>query len=303
MLIFLSVLAACAALTFRHSRRTGRRRLSRIRSSNATLEGSFERGAEAGILFEDQPSVLDRFGSLGAAGIGERSGQTSLLRRRLVHAGYRRRDAVALYTMIRVSAVLVVPVVAGAAAGAVGQGSMGILLCGFAGVVAGYVLPSGVLDRLIESRKSEVEKHLPSAIDLLAVSVDAGMGLQHGLARVADELGGISPVLADELGLVTLETSAGKTNAEAMKDLAQRVESREVGLLVNTLIQTERFGTSVSEALRQHGSDIREHRLQSAEERAGKAAVQMLMPTSLIMLSLIVMILGLGGIRAMQLLG
>ena len=149
MLIFLSVLAACAALTFRHSRRTGRRRLSRIRSSNATLEGSFERGAEAGILFEDQPSVLDRFGSLGAAGIGERSGQTSLLRRRLVHAGYRRRDAVALYTMIRVSAVLVVPVVAGAAAGAVGQGSMGILLCGFAGVVAGYVLPSGVLDRLI----------------------------------------------------------------------------------------------------------------------------------------------------------
>ena len=88
-----------------------------------------------------------------------------------------------------------------------------------------------------------------------------------------------------------------------MRELAERVGSKDLAQLVNMLIQTERFGTNVADALRSHGDEMRTFRLQAAEERAGKAATLMLLPTSLIMISILVMILGLGAIKASELLG
>jgi tight adherence protein C len=87
-----------------------------------------------------------------------------------------------------------------------------------------------------------------------------------------------------------------------MRDLADRVGSKELGLLVNMLIQTERFGTNVADALRSHSDELRTFHLQAAEERAGRASIMMLIPTSLIMVSILVIILGLGAIKASHLL-
>jgi tight adherence protein C len=121
---------------------------------------------------------------------------------------------------------------------------------------------------------------LPDALDLMIVCLEAGISMGAAIARVAREFSHTSPPLCDELRLVTAEMQAGKSGADALRALSDRVGIEEVSSLVAMLVQAERFGTSVADSLRVHTSGMRTDRLQRAEERAQKAAVRLLFPAA-----------------------
>lgn len=144
--------------------------------------------------------------------------------------------------------------------------------------LAAYYLPHLWLERQVERRRTELRNGLPDAIDLLIVCIEAGSGIDQALLRVSEELHIAYPALARELELVTAEMRAGKPRMEAFKNFATRTGVDDVRSLVAMLIQTDRFGTSLGQALRTHADTSRTKRRQRAEERAAKLGVKLLFP-------------------------
>jgi tight adherence protein C len=142
----------------------------------------------------------------------------------------------------------------------------------------GYVLPGIALARLAKRRQHRIRLGLADALDLLVVSVEAGLGLDQALLRVGEELSFAHPDLADELKLVNLELRAGKARVEALRNLAERTGVDDVASLVAMLVQTDKFGTSVAQSLRVHCETLRTKRRQRAEEAAAKTGVKMVFP-------------------------
>jgi tight adherence protein C len=195
------------------------------------------------------------------------------LRLRLVQAGFRRDEAVTIFFGIRVIfAVLVFFVLS---TGLVVRANMAFAL---AGLGVGYILPGMVLARLAKRRQHRIRLSLADALDLLVVSVEAGLGLDQALTRVAQELAFAYPELADELRLINLELRAGKPRAEALRNLADRTGVDDLSALVTMLIQTDKFGTSVAQSLRVYSETLRTKRRQRAEEAAAKTGVKMVFP-------------------------
>lgn len=139
----------------------------------------------------------------------------------------------------------------------------------------GYFLPRFFLKRIVAHRQRAIQLGLPDALDLAIICVEAGLSLDHALQRVGQELQLVHPELSDELRLITLEIQAGKTRAEALRNFALRVDIDDVRALVAVLLQTDRFGTSVAQALRIHSDALRTERRQRAEEAAAKTTIKM----------------------------
>jgi tight adherence protein C len=127
-------------------------------------------------------------------------------------------------------------------------------------------------------RQREIQNGLPDALDLLIVCVEAGSGLDAAILKASDELSLAYPALAEELKLITTETRAGKPRLEAFRNFAQRTGVEDVRTLVAMLIQTDRFGTSIAQALRTHAEVSRTKRRQRAEEKAAKLGVKLVFP-------------------------
>jgi tight adherence protein C len=119
---------------------------------------------------------------------------------------------------------------------------------------------------------------LADALDLLIVTVEAGLGLDQAIARVSEELAFAHKDLTDELRLINLEIRAGKARAEALQNLAVRTGIDDVASLVTMLVQTDKFGTSVAQSLRVHAETVRTKRRQRAEEAAAKTGAKMVFP-------------------------
>lgn len=141
-----------------------------------------------------------------------------------------------------------------------------------------FLIPSMVLDRLILNRKRKLRNAFPDALDLLIVCVEAGMGLNPALQRVAEELDVSHPELAAEFALVTAEIRAGIDRVESLKNLAKRTGLEDINGMVSLLAQSMRFGTSVAETLRVYSEDFRDRRMQAAEEAAAKIGTKMIFP-------------------------
>jgi tight adherence protein C len=142
----------------------------------------------------------------------------------------------------------------------------------------GYQVPTLWLGRAITRRRLEIQNGLPDAIDLMIVCVEAGSAIDQALNRVAEELAIAYPALARELEMVSAETRAGKPRLEAFRNFAERTKVEDVRSLVAMLIQTDRFGTSIGQALRTHAETSRTKRRQRAEEKAAKLGVKLLFP-------------------------
>ena len=142
----------------------------------------------------------------------------------------------------------------------------------------GYVLPGMLLARMAKRRAHRIRLSLADALDLLVVSVEAGLGLDQALTRVGSELAFAYPELSDELRLINLELRAGKPRAEALRNLADRTGVDDLSSLVTMLIQTDKFGTSVAQSLRLDSETLRTKRRQRAEEAAAKTGVKMVFP-------------------------
>jgi tight adherence protein C len=196
------------------------------------------------------------------------------LQLRLLRAGYEHPAGPLVYTF----AERVVPLIAAAVTLLLlPPGARTYFMAAIAGG-AMFFAPGLVVDRSLASRRREIENGLADALDLLVVCIEAGLGLDQAMVKTSDELAIAYPVLANELRIVTTEIRAGKPRVEAFKSLAQRTKVDDVRSLVAMLIQTDKFGTSIGQALRTHSDTSREKRRQRAEERAQKIAVKLVFP-------------------------
>ena len=195
------------------------------------------------------------------------------LQQRLVAAGYRSNEALIVFFGIRLGcalllfALLASPILV-----------RPNLLVALAGCALGYLLPSIALARMAKARQHRIRLGLPDALDLLVVSVEAGLGLDQAIQRVGEELHFAHPDLAYELRLINLELRAGKARVDALRNLASRTGVDDIGSLVAMLVQTDKFGTSVAQSLRVHSETVRTKRRQRAEEAAAKTGVKMVFP-------------------------
>jgi tight adherence protein C len=195
------------------------------------------------------------------------------IRRRLARAGYYNYGATVIFAAIEVG----LPIVMGAGA-LVWMGSRrGVILAVLAAII-GYLLPGFVLGRMVTKRQRQIRNGLPDALDLLIVCIEAGLALDQALLKVSEELALAHPALAEELQTVTNEVRAGKPRMEAFRNFAERTKVDDVRALVAMLIQTDRFGTSIAQALRTHADTARTTRRQHAEERAAKLGVKLVFP-------------------------
>jgi tight adherence protein C len=200
--------------------------------------------------------------------------EMSRLRRRFLRAGYTTLTPVAIYSLAQIAC----PLVFGLMPLIVLQASTQTwLICAVAAVM-GYLVPGVVLGRIIKKRQKIIQNGLPDALDLMIVCLEAGSGLDQAILKVSEELSLAYPPLAEELQLLLTETRAGKPRLEAFRNLADRTGVDDVRALVAMLVQTDRFGTSVSQALRTHAEVSRTKRRQRAEERAAKIGVKLVFP-------------------------
>jgi len=209
--------------------------------------------------------------------IGEKAPKTvkeqGALRLRLLQAGFRRPEALAVFFGIRIMFALTLFLLFSTSI--ITRPNVTIAL---AGVGVGYVLPGMALARLAKRRAHRIRLSLADALDLMVVSVEAGLGLDQALMRVGSELAFAYPDLSDELRLVNLELRAGKSRSEALRNLADRTGVDDLSSLVTMLIQTDKFGTSVAQSLRVYSETLRTKRRQRAEEAAAKTGVKMVFP-------------------------
>jgi len=176
-----------------------------------------------------------------------------------------------------------------------------LLLGGMFGL--GFFIPRFLLKRKMKQRQTRIRLGLPDALDLTVICVEAGLPLDQAMTRVGNDLSHAHPDLSDEFHLFDLEIRAGKPRVEALRNLAARTGVEDVRSLVGTLIQTDRFGTSVAQALRVHSDSLRTERRQRAEEQAAKTTVKMIIPLVLfVMPSLIFVTVGPAVIQLMRLL-
>jgi len=262
--LFGSLLIAAAALAFAPAAAaTIERRLGEVTGKRVKASG-------------DDPGydrvMIDTLKRIGAMAPQSRS-EMGKLQQRLVTAGYRQHEAVAIFFGIRLGcalaifALLATPIV-----------MKPNLLVALVGCGAGYLLPSMALGRLAKKRQHQILLGLPDALDLLVVSVEAGLGLDQAMQRVGTELDFACPELSEELRLINLELRAGKARVDALHNLAERTGVDDIISLVAMLVQTDKFGTSVAQSLRVHSDTVRTKRRQRAEEAAAKIGVKMVFP-------------------------
>jgi tight adherence protein C len=195
------------------------------------------------------------------------------LRRQLAAAGHHDLSAAVYYS----TAKIVVPVICAAVPLAVLGIKQGWPLAAVA-LVIGYLLPDFVVARKVRARQKAITNGLPDVLDLLIVCIEAGSGLDQAIVKASDELEVAHPALAEELRLITTEVRAGKPRLEAFQNFSRRTQVEDVRSLVTMLIQTDRFGTSVAQALRIHADTSRTKRRQRAEERAAKIGGKLVFP-------------------------
>lgn len=201
------------------------------------------------------------------------------LRGELVRAGFRSENAVAVFFGLRILSTFLMLVLSLAMEAHMPADNPVLKIAViFSGCAAGWILPKFFLEKKIAKRQEIIRLSLPDALDLMVVSVEAGLGLDQAIQHVARELQVSHPELSEEMSLVTLEMRAGKRRSEALRNFAERTGEPEVRKLMAILIQNDRFGTSMGESLRNHSDFMRTQRRQQAEERAGKVGVKLVFP-------------------------
>lgn len=227
-------------------------------------------------------------------------GSADKLRTRLTQAGFRGQYAPDLFFTLQAAGVVLGVVLGGFV---VGQ----TFFMGFAGAVVGFMGPDMWLSSRTKRHKNRIRRSIPDAIDLLAICVNAGLGLDQAILRVGDELGVSHPELNREFDRLNLERRAGKARIEAWRDLAKRTEIEELSAFVSMLAETDRFGTPIAGALVSFSEEIRVSRRQRVEEAAAKTKIKIVFPLVLCIFPCLFIVLlapailglldGLGGIN------
>lgn len=303
-LIFGCVVLFTLALSgFATSRSKARERLTRLADGTAVYI-DIDTSNDADVSSNDEPAGrLSQILARLAGGTRSSRDETDRTLLRLLQAGYRSPSAFTNYQGSRILCALVLPITLISIWPLLGIDELRLAVLACCSSALGLVLPSIVLDQRAAKRRAAIVRGLPDALDLMVVCVEAGLGISACLSRIAKEFVRSNPILSAEFELVTLESRAGKSNAEALRGLAQRTGVAEVSSLVAMLVQTERFGTSLADTLRVHSDDLRIQRLQRAEELAAKIPLKMLFPTVIIFVASMIVTIGPGMMQLMTFFG
>jgi len=200
------------------------------------------------------------------------------LKQRLTQAGFRGEKASTMFLGLKFAGLIL---------GGIAGGASAMLLSGFTQsglikivIIAGlmFYLPDVVLFFMARKRKEAIFLGLPDALDLLVVCVEAGLGLDHAMRKVADEMKRTYRVISEEFGLCNLQLQMGKPRSEVLQDLGNRTGVEDLRSLASILIQADKFGSSIAQALRVQSDSMRTRRRQIAEEKAAKTAVKLIFP-------------------------
>jgi len=216
--------------------------------------------------------------------------EVATLRVDLIRAGFRSESAAPVFYGLRVISTAVLVMLSFLMLAKMPSNVMLKVLLLVFGAMAGWILPKFFLEKKVKKRQNILRLSLPDMLDMLVVSVEAGLGLDQAIQHVARELAISHPQLSEELSLVNLEMRAGKRRADALRNFAERTGEPEIRKLMASLIQNDRFGTSMGESLRNHSDFMRTRRRQEAEERAGKVGVKLVFPIFFCILPAIILV-------------
>jgi len=300
MVFMLTIFTMIGVYSFVRSRQTAKDWGERIRGKTRIAAGTEpDKGFAyvSGVFLK----LLER---LGQANKPKDQAETSRIRRTLVTAGYRGPRA----TVIFLGSKIFLGIMCGALfflfGGAVSPKGLSpnkfsMLMVGIA--LCGFYAPQLWLSMAVSDRKEKLVKGFPDALDLMVVCVEAGLGLDQAIARVGEEVSIGHRALGEEFQLVSLELRAGFSREQALRNLSERADLEEIRSLIALLIQTDRFGTSVGQALRVYSDSMRMNRRLRAEELAAKLPVKLMLPLILFIFpSLMVVIIGPGAIKLIR---
>jgi tight adherence protein C len=247
----------------------------------------------------DDPAPKTDWGKTVAQAVGPFAGvlapsgnwEDAPLRLRFINAGIRREDARLIYF----GSKTVLPVVFASGTwlllrALTAMDEMSVLMYLMIAALAGCYLPNLMLWLRLRERQREIFETFPDASDLMLVCVEAGLGMDAAMTRIADEMGMKSRALAEELHLTNLEMRAGASRSQALRNLALRTGVEEIGTFATMLSQADKFGTSIGESLRVFSEDLRHKRQVRAEEHAAKVPTKMLVPLCLFIFPSIIMV-------------
>ena len=215
------------------------------------------------------------------------------LSRELMQAGYRSPAAASIYRVTQLATMLFFPTLILMFFAVTARPMSEALLPALFAFGAGFLLPRFILNRLIASRKLRITWGLADALDLMVITMEAGLGLNAAMLRVCQELQTVHPDISKEFELANLEIRVGRERSEALRNLADRTGVEDLNSLVGMLIQADRFGTSIARAVRVYSDSLRTKRRQRAEQAAQKAAFKLLLPLgALLFPTMFIIILG-----------
>jgi tight adherence protein C len=200
------------------------------------------------------------------------------LQKQLMQAGYRAPNAPVIYRAIQLMTLIALPGTVALGCALLARPLDSAVLWILFAFIAGFFLPRYVLHKKIKGRQQRVRWGLADALDLMVVSIEAGLGLNAAMVRVGDELRDVHKDISEEFELTNLEIRVGRERDEALRNLAERTGVDDLRSLVAMLIQADRFGTSIARAVRVYADSLRTKRRQRAEQAAQKAAVKLLFP-------------------------
>jgi tight adherence protein C len=226
------------------------------------------------------------------------------LQKQLMQAGFRSPGAPLIYRGVQLATMAALPAIVALACAIMARPLGGALLWILGAFIVGFFLPRYALRRITKSRQQLVRWGLADALDLMVISIEAGLGLNAAMMKVSSELKEVHPDISDEFELANLEIRVGRERDEALRNLAERTGVDDLHSLVAMLIQTDKFGTSIAKAIRAFSDSLRTKRRQRAEQAAQKAAVKLLFPLACFLFpTLFIAILGPAALQLIDTLG
>ncbi|QGJ71444.1 Type II secretion protein F [Planctomycetales bacterium 10988] len=203
------------------------------------------------------------------------------LKSRMIHAGFYSPSALPLFVGVK-ALMTFAPALIALLLGAAGLFSIQTaLIIAVVGCVVGLIGPSFWLDNRKKARQTAIRRGLPDAMDVLVICLEGGVSLDASLARVGEELSKAHPILANELKICQRQIQMGQNAGEALQNFSRRADMEEIRSLAGVVIQAQKYGSSMANALRVHADSLRQKRSQKAEEMAQKASTKILFPTLL----------------------
>jgi tight adherence protein C len=273
------------------------KRLGNFSGSSAPVPVSLDEEHAGEKIAERIATPLNRLVPASAA-------EVQKLQKKLMQAGFRSNHAPVIYRMIQLLTMATLPTVIALTCAILARPLSSALFWILIAFIVGFFAPRYLLGRMIRARQLRVRWGLADALDLMVISIEAGLGLNASMMKISSELKKAHPDISEEFELANLEIRVGRERDEALRNLAERTGVDDLRSLVAMLIQTDRFGTSIAKAIRVFSDSLRTKRRQRAEQAAQKAAVKLLFPLACFLFpTLFIAILGPALLQLMDTLG